>query len=116
MPMPSSARGRSQQRQSFANSLQDRISQLESLIVSLIGSADINKGILQSRLGKTGARSLKNMSALVDPNHTEPSEWETADQYYVSETVGRISLENAETNYVGGAHWIAILDGVRCFP
>lgn len=116
MYMPSSAHGRPQQRQSFSNSLQDRINQLETLIVSLIGTADANKGILQSRHGETGARSSENMSALVDPNHIKASEWETIDQHCVSEAFGRISLENAETNYVGGAHWIAILDGVRCFP
>ena len=114
--MPSSAHGRPQQRQNFSNGLQDRINQLENLVVSLMGTADANKGTLQSGHGETGARSLENMSALVDPNHTEASEWETVDQHHVAETFGRISLENAETNYVGGAHWIAILDGVRCFP
>lgn len=31
------------------------------------------------------------------------------------DTFGRISLENAETSYVGSAHWIAILDGVCIF-
>ena len=77
--MPSSAHGRPQQRQSFSNSLQDRINQLENLVVSLMGTADANKGTLQSRHGETGARSLENMSALVDPNHTEASEWETVD-------------------------------------
>lgn len=113
--MPSSARGRSQQHQRFANSLQDKLRELENLIVSFKGSTDANKGILQSRHGKTGARSLENISALVDSNHTEASEWETVDQHHVSETFGRISLENTETKYVGDAHWIAILDGVRCF-
>jgi len=30
----------------------------------------------------------------------------------LSETFGKISLDNAETKYVDSAHWTAILDGV----
>jgi hypothetical protein len=33
-------------------------------------------------------------------------------QEQICDTFGRISLENAETSYVGSGHWIAILDGV----
>ncbi len=102
--MPSSAHGRPQQRQSFSNSLQDRINQLENLVVSLIGTADANQGVIQPKQDATGTRALANMSALVDPNHTKASKWEIVDQHHVSETFGQISLDNAETNYVGGAH------------
>lgn len=30
----------------------------------------------------------------------------------LSNSLGRISIENAELSYVEGAHWTAILDGV----
>jgi hypothetical protein len=34
------------------------------------------------------------------------------DDSKLSETIGKISLDNAETKYVDSAHWTAILDGV----
>lgn len=40
-----------------------------------------------------------------------PSPLDTA----LSDSFGRISLENDETTYVSGDHWLAILDGV-CNP
>lgn len=56
------------------------------------------------------------MSELVGRDGAEASESETIDQTHLSKTFGRISLKNAETSYVGNAHWISILDGVFCFP
>jgi hypothetical protein len=65
--------------------MQDRVVQLEALVLSLMGSA--NK---------------KSPDQLSDPSH-------------LSQNFGRISLENTEKTYVESNHWIALLDGVCHF-
>lgn len=70
--------------------MQDRITQLEGLVVSLMNSANV-----------------KPSSA---PGLPKPLE---AQENELSNSFGRTSLENSEMRYVSADHWIAILDGVR---
>lgn len=64
--------------------MQDRITQLESLV-----------------------RTLMNNTIA-----TRPTDQIARDPAQLSDDFGRISLENTETSYVESAHWTAILDGV----
>lgn len=100
-PLPSSSAG-----------IQDRISQLEGLVISLMSS--LNAAQQVERVGKNSseAESSGALLPLDVENHVEAAISETDDQTQLSNTFGRISLENAETSYVGSAHWAAILDGV----
>jgi hypothetical protein len=55
---------------------------------------------------------------MLAPSSDKQGEAEGLEKDYESrllDTFGRISLENAETSYVGSGHWVAILDGV-CHP
>jgi hypothetical protein len=72
--------------------MQDRIGQLESLLVSTLSASNREQS---------------------DKNQAQATE----DSSQLSESFGRFSLENSETSYVESAHWTAVLDGVRCqFP
>ncbi|KAJ9621983.1 hypothetical protein H2203_006864 [Taxawa tesnikishii (nom. ined.)] len=64
--------------------MQDRITQLESLV-----------------------RTLMNNTIA-----TRPTDQIARDPAQLSDDFGRISLENTETSYVESAHWTAILDGI----
>lgn len=64
------------------------------------------------RKNSSEAESSGTLLPLDVENHVEAAISETDDQTQLSNTFGRISLENAETSYVGSAHWAAILDGV----
>ena len=100
-PLPSSSTG-----------IQDRISQLEGLVISLMSS--LNAAQQVERVGKKSgdAESSGVLLPLDVENPVEEAILETDDQTQLSNSFGRISMENAETSYVGSAHWAAILDGV----
>lgn len=94
--------------QSSATRIQDRISQLEGLVISLMSTLDAKESFL-----KTGHPEKSFTPA--NQNQAEVTESETDPQTRLPDTFGRISLENAQTSYVGSAHWIAILDSVCTF-
>jgi hypothetical protein len=64
---------------------QEKIGQLEKMVMSLMN-------------GKEG-QPLVAQSLPSDPSQ-------------LPDSFGRISLENAQTNYVESSHWTAVLDGV----
>ncbi|KAH8689364.1 putative fungal-specific transcription factor [Talaromyces proteolyticus] len=70
------------------SNMHDRVAQLEKLVLSLKNEADANN--------RTSASQ----------GHYSP------DFLELPKSFGRISLENAETTYVEGSHWTAILDGI----
>ncbi|KAF7116122.1 hypothetical protein CNMCM5793_004142 [Aspergillus hiratsukae] len=78
--------------------MHDRIAQLENLVLSL-----------KDREGNSRAQ---HPSLFAEANLS-------ADASQLPTSLGRISLENEETNYVEGSHWTAILDGIaelkNCF-
>lgn len=98
-------REQSRSSQSPSPSIQDRISQLEGLVISLMSTINAKESSLET--GYPG-KSLTS----TNENQTEATKQEAEPQNRLPDTFGRISLENAETSYVGSAHWIAILDGV----
>ncbi|GME31802.1 uncharacterized protein LTHEOB_1867 [Neofusicoccum parvum] len=69
--------------------MQDRINQLEGLVVTLMNSVNVKPS----------------------PTPALPTALNAQDTE-LSDSFGRISLENDETRYVSGDHWIAILDGI----
>lgn len=77
-----------------------------------MGALNANKGVGPGAEGTTKPRPLKTLS--FSDNKTDSEEDKPEKDYLAQlpDTFGRISLENAETSYVGSAHWIAILDGV----
>ncbi|CAG8982226.1 hypothetical protein HYALB_00014052 [Hymenoscyphus albidus] len=90
--------------QSTQNSqIQNKISQLEELVVSLMGSLNATKAVQPP------------------PNSIEPTgeiersgsaETHVLNQESLADNFGRITLENAGTKYVDNTHWTAILDGI----
>lgn len=90
LPSTTSRINQSQSYPQAPPSMQDRITQLESLVVTLMNSA--------------------NVKPSPAPGLPEPLD---AQDNELSNSFGRISLENSEMRYVSGDHWIAILDGVR---
>lgn len=76
------------------SSIQERINQLEGLVLTLMHSA-------HQKPPEATAGATKNANEL---------------DAELSDSFGRISLENDETRYVSGDHWISILEGVRDAP
>lgn len=73
------------------SSVQDRINQLEALVLTLMHST-------HQKPPQSASGASKNANEL---------------DAELSDSFGRISLENDETRYVSGDHWISILEGVR---
>lgn len=103
---------------SEAASMRQRVIQLERLLRSFIAPSDA--GVSTTMDSQASASQGVNMSV----NHfgvSDSSEESTSDGDMSGTNIvldrscpplGRISLENAETNYVGSAHWAAVLDEV----
>ncbi len=89
-------------------SVQDRINQLEKSVVSLARMLNVT-----NQAGQAGIDSASDeVIAKVSHNQAGSRGLEANYQTQLSDTFGRISLENAETSYVGSTHWTAILDSV----
>ncbi len=91
-------------------SVRDRISQLETLIVSLKSSLEaekrpaVNQNTEIISSGDPGeVRDFLTSSGMVEL---------LDDQTHISPKFGHIGLENSETSYVGSDHWMAILNEV----
>lgn len=97
------AQGRSPQ--SSSTNIQHRINQLEGLVVSLMST-------LNAKGTETKIEALERAASPLPEAQAVPTAFETDSQASFSDTFGRMSLENAETSYVGSTHWMAILDGV----
>lgn len=81
--------------------VQERIQHLEELVVALMDEAKDNTAT----------------SRLAQPSPIKPPTLSWPDDATISESadsIGRISVEDELQNYVGGAHWAAILENV-CF-
>lgn len=83
--------------------MQNRIGQLEKLVVELMGNM------------KESTASSSNSMASVDTT-SPPADFThvdyTEDATQLDDRFGRISLGNSGTKYVENDHWSAILDGV----
>ncbi|KAF4625058.1 hypothetical protein G7Y89_g13112 [Cudoniella acicularis] len=89
--------------------IQNKINQLEGLVVSLMASLNSK----QSDEVETGGNAfLRKPEVAFTEDQVNVSGTESDVQSKLSDTFGRISLENAEMKYVDGAHWTAILDGI----
>ena len=91
--------------------MQDRIGQLEQLVISLISTLNTSKSgddvpVMTSSWPKVSSPAT---------THTGNGKVLPQDTSQLSDSFGRISLENAEVKYVEGGHWTSILDGVCHF-
>ena len=94
---------RSQPRSTTNASAQARIGQLEALVLSLM-----------NRLKGQASTETQDVAKDSSPRHMSDYKGDTLldDPSQLSESLGRISLDNSGTSYVEGSHWTAILDGV----
>ncbi|TGO22556.1 hypothetical protein BPAE_0163g00170 [Botrytis paeoniae] len=84
--------------------VQDRIQHLEELVVTLMKQAK-----------DTTAPSKPTISPGFQSSKIKPRELSWPDDATISESadsIGRISVEDEVQNYVGGAHWAAILENI----
>lgn len=95
--------------------LPDRITQLESLVKSLMENInnpekETRPEQLQQEPQQLPQPRAQSPSAAVQEQSTESS---PQDSTPLGDSFGRISLEKSETTYVESIHWTAILDEVR---
>ncbi|KAK9244839.1 fungal-specific transcription factor domain-containing protein [Lipomyces tetrasporus] len=88
-------------------SIQDRIGQLERLVISLM---NLNAAKPTDQI-PANAHGSSKLSSPVTENGVNGNAL-PQDPSQLSDSFGRISLENSETSYVESAHWTAILDGI----
>ncbi|TGO38181.1 hypothetical protein BHYA_0080g00290 [Botrytis hyacinthi] len=84
--------------------VQDRIQHLEELVMTLMNQAK-----------DTTAPSKPTISPGFQSSTIKPRELSWPDDATISESadsIGRISVEDEVQNYVGGAHWAAILENI----
>lgn len=94
--------GISKQR-SKSDDIHGRISSLEELVVSLLHKAT----------GGTEAEPKPLLIVATDDSSGASSSRTLEDELETgSSSLGRISIDNGHPNYVGAAHWEAIIDGV----
>ena len=103
---------RNQSCQVDSTSMQDRIGQLEQLVISLFGTLNTSK----SGDDVPAVTSSWPKVSLPATSQTGDGKVLPQDTSQLSDDFGRISLENAEVKYVEGGHWTSILDGVCHFP
>jgi hypothetical protein len=99
-----------------SSNVQDRIAQLEKLVISLTSTLNTvtrtesvssdNSIAPAETLAATGIQ--EPIKEIYRNGSLEPSS-------NLANSFGRITLDNAETSYVDGAHWTSILDSV-CPP
>jgi hypothetical protein len=95
---------------SATRDVQSQISHLEELVVSLMNRT--------SKLGSTSSVSESGKSSYSPSENTSPHNGISDDNtgnislQDTAESFGRISMDEEQPNYVGGAHWAAILDNV----
>jgi hypothetical protein len=90
-----SASNRTQSRLTNNASAQERIGQLEDLVIQL--------------MAKSRAEDVSNTTrSLIEPEGASLP----GDSSQLSENFGRISVGTSGTSYVEGSHWTAIMDGV----
>jgi hypothetical protein len=95
--------GNTHSRPTNDTSLQDRVGQLEQLVLSLTKTSSATSPIDQT--GNTGPQvsrdTLDNISSRQNPS-------------MLSKCFGHIDVEKDETIYVESTHWTSVIDNVRC--
>jgi hypothetical protein len=99
---------RAKARTAAQSSVQDRISELEKLVVSLMGSRDQFQSA--DHATSTNSTSPLYQSSSTGSDATKNEYLETS--LPLESNFGRMSLDNTGTSYVHSEHWTAILDGV----
>ena len=105
------ARGLAVTPQQTSTNVQDRVKQLEEVVVSLMVKLNASN---QVRVAEDQAKENEAVTQALSRLQGEQGDTTLSDSYQpsLSDTFGRISLENRETSYVGSAHWTAILDSI----
>ena len=103
---------------SEAASMRQRVIQLERLLRSFIAPSDagVSTTMDSQASASQGVNTSVNLFGVLDGSEESTSDGDMSGTNIVLDRscppLGRISLENAETNYVGSAHWAAVLDEV----
>lgn len=98
--------------------LPDRISQLESLVTSLMNRTNKPPGeqiTPESVSEETPRPTQHDAQPTIDPVPEKKTELYSQSGIPLADNFGRISLEKSETTYVESTHWTAILDEVGLF-
>jgi len=93
-----------------AKDVQSQIRHLEDLVISLMNQTT-NNVPPQNHSQATPESSPEHLD---DVLHAENAT--NAGMMGTAESFGRISIEDKKQNYVGGDHWVAILDSVCTTP
>ncbi len=100
---------------SSSRDVQSQISHLEELVLSLMNrTSKLTSQSSESNTQSTPASSPDCNSGASDP--VIAGELPVTVLRDTAESFGRISIEDAQPNYVGSAHWAAILDNVYTPP
>ncbi|KAG9239362.1 hypothetical protein BJ875DRAFT_188438 [Amylocarpus encephaloides] len=88
--------------------IQNKINQLEGLVISLMSSLNASKG---------ADSKSSDIETAVPPKRVNESihasgNLEKLEEGKLSDTFGRITLEKARTTYVDSNHWTSVLDGI----
>lgn len=84
--------------------MQERIGQLENLVMTL------KTNLHAERPGPVSNTPTPGASPPYDNEQVEVQPFNQSEQ--ITESIGRINLENDGAKFVESAHWTAILDGV----
>jgi hypothetical protein len=88
--------------------MQDRITQLEGLVISLMSSLNAVRSAEERSPPET--RYVSTLPASIAQQEIDGTA-SPQDPTQLSANLGRISLETLEANYVESSDWTAILDG-----
>ena len=97
--------------QQSSPNVQERVKQLEEVVVSLMVKLNASN---QVGPAQDYAKENEVVRQALTRLQGEQAKMTLSESYQssMSDTFGRISLENHETSYVGSAHWTAILDSI----
>ena len=113
----STARERREHGSATNYTMQNRIRQLESLVVSLMEKS--NSGGSNAASSINGQQVHQQLPRDDSNLHNGDSSGESIDRDQdakpdqVIGSFGHININETETSYVGGSHWAAVLDNVR---
>jgi hypothetical protein len=92
------------------SNIQNKVNQLEELVVSLMGALNGSK---EAELPQFAPASLAPTTAIYKEQvSVRPTSARDFEDENLAVSFGRMTVEDAATKYVDSAHWTAILQGV----
>lgn len=91
-----------------STSVQDRIQQLENLVVDLMQKTEPKDSIHEPQVTPEAASPIRALDSLAGATPTE----NTTDDASSQSDYGSMKLSNSGASYVNSAHWAAVLDRI----